>query len=113
LVKQQQALGEKKSCILDGRDIGTVVFPKANLKIFLTADPQERARRRLKELQEKGQSVSLREVVDNLTERDRIDSTRDDSPLRQTDDAVIIDNTVLTMQEQLAMIKTLAEMRGA
>jgi len=113
LVKQQQALGEKKSCILDGRDIGTIVFPEAALKIFLTADPQERARRRLKELLEKGQSVSLGEVVNNLTERDRIDSTREDSPLRQADDAVVIDNTVLSMEEQLAMIKTLAKMRGA
>ena len=106
-------MGEKKSCILDGRDIGTVVFPNAALKIFLIADPQERARRRLKELQEKGQSVSLSQVVNNLTERDRIDSTRGDSPLRQADDAVVIDNTVLSMEEQLAMIKVLAEMRGA
>lgn len=113
LVKQQQALGEKKSCILDGRDIGTVVFPGADLKVFLIADPQERARRRLKELLENGQSVSLAEVVNNLTERDRIDSTREDSPLRQADDAVVMDNTVLTMEEQLAMITTLAEMRGA
>ena len=113
LVKQQQAMGEKKSCILDGRDIGTVVFPNAALKIFLIAEPQERARRRLKELQEKGQSVSLSQVVNNLTERDRIDSTRGDSPLRQADDAVVIDNTVLSMEEQLAMIKVLAEMRGA
>lgn len=113
LVKQQQALGEKKSCILDGRDIGTIVFPGADLKIFLTADPEERARRRLKELLEKGQSVSLGIVMNNLVERDRIDSTREDSPLRQADDAVIIDNTVLTMEEQLAMIKTLAQMRGA
>lgn len=113
LVQQQQALGKKKSCILDGRDIGTVVFPEASLKIFLTADPQERARRRLKELLEKGQSVSLGEIVNNLTERDHIDSTREDSPLRQADDAVVIDNTVLSMEEQLAMIKVLAEMRGA
>jgi cytidylate kinase len=113
LVKQQQGMGEKKSCILDGRDIGTVVFPKAALKIFLTADPQERARRRLKELQGNGQSVSFEEVMNNLTERDHIDSSRDDSPLLQADDAVVIDNTVLTMEEQLAMIKTLAEMRGA
>lgn len=113
LVKQQQTLGEKKSCILDGRDIGTVVFPGADLKVFLIADPQERARRRLKELLENGQSVSLAEVVNNLTERDRIDSTREDSPLRQADDAVVMDNTVLTMEEQLAMITTLAEMRGA
>lgn len=113
LVKQQQAMGEKKSCILDGRDIGTVVFPNAALKIFLIADPQERARRRLTELQEKGQSVSLSQVVNNLTERDRIDSTRGDSPLRQAADAVVIDNTVLSMEEQLAMIKVLAELRGA
>lgn len=113
LVEQQQAMGAAGSCVLDGRDIGTVVFPKADLKIFLTADPQERARRRLNELVAKGQAVSLQEVVDNLSERDRIDSTRADSPLRQADDAVVIDNTVLTQAEQLAMVVALARMRGA
>ena len=113
LVEQQQEMGQLGSCVLDGRDIGTVVFPDAELKIFLTADPQERARRRLTELVEKGQSVSMSEIVDNLRQRDEIDSTRADSPLRQAADAVVIDNTVLTPAEQLAMVATLARMRGA
>lgn len=113
LVDQQQEMGQLGSCVLDGRDIGTVVFPDAELKIFLTADPQERARRRLSELVEKGQSVSMSEIVDNLRQRDEIDSTRADSPLRQAADAVVIDNTVLTPEEQLAMVATLARMRGA
>ena len=113
LVDQQQEMGQLGSCVLDGRDIGTVVFPDAKLKIFLTADPQERARRRLSELVEKGQSVSMSEIVDNLRQRDEIDSTRADSPLRQAADAVVIDNTVLTPAEQLAMVATLARMRGA
>ncbi|MEO0873739.1 MAG: (d)CMP kinase, partial [Bacteroidota bacterium] len=78
LVKQQQAMGHKGSCVLDGRDIGTVVFADAELKLFVIADPEERARRRLKELIEKGVAVSLSEIVENLTERDRIDSTRED-----------------------------------
>ncbi len=113
LVDQQQEMGQLGSCVLDGRDIGTVVFPDAKLKIFLTADPQERARRRLSELVAKGQSVSMSEIVDNLRQRDEIDSTRADSPLRQAADAVVIDNTVLTPAEQLAMVATLARMRGA
>ncbi len=113
LVEQQQAFGAAGSCVLDGRDIGTVVFPDADLKIFLTADPQERARRRLAELLAKGQAVGMQEVVENLTERDRIDSTRADSPLRQAEDAVVIDNTVITQEEQLAMVAALARMRGA
>lgn len=113
LVEQQQAMGAAGSCVLDGRDIGTVVFPEAELKIFLTADPQERARRRMAELVAKGQNVGIQEIVDNLSERDRIDSTRADSPLRQAEGAVVIDNTALTPEEQLAMVATLARMRGA
>lgn len=113
LVEQQQTMGKKGSCVLDGRDIGTVVFPDAKLKIFLTAEAEERARRRLQELLQKGQSVSLNEVVKNLRERDRIDSTREDSPLRQAADAVVIDNTVLSPEEQLAIVVKLAELRGA
>jgi cytidylate kinase len=113
LVAQQQAMGRAKRCVLDGRDIGTVVFPDAPLKIFLTADPAERARRRLHEMNAKGEQVSLEEVMDNLMKRDRIDSTRDDSPLRQAADAVVLDNTVLTPDEQLAMVCVLARMRGA
>lgn len=113
LVEQQQAMGKQGRCVLDGRDIGTVVFPGAELKLFVIADAQERARRRLSELIAKGLTVSLSEVVENLSERDRIDSTREDSPLRQAPDAVVIDNTVITQEEQLAMVAALARLRGA
>ncbi len=113
LVQQQQTMGQQGSCVLDGRDIGTVVFADAELKLFVVADAEERARRRLSELLEKGMSVSLSEVIENLTERDRIDSSRADSPLRQAKDAVVIDNTVLTPEEQLAMVAVLARLRGA
>ncbi|MEZ4987492.1 MAG: (d)CMP kinase [Saprospiraceae bacterium] len=113
LVQQQQEMGREKSCILDGRDIGTVVFPDAALKIFLTADADERARRRMAELSQKGQSVSMEAVKENLLTRDHIDSSREDSPLKKAPDAVLFDNTALTPDEQLAMITTLAKMRGA
>jgi cytidylate kinase len=113
LVHQQQEMGRANRCVLDGRDIGTVVFPKAPLKIFLTADPDERARRRLHEMKAKGEKVSMEEVKDNLTKRDQIDSSREDSPLKKAADAVVIDNTVLTPDEQLAMVSVLAQMRGA
>ncbi len=101
LVKQQQALGEAKGVVMDGRDIGTVVFPDAELKLFMTADPKVRAERRLLELKSKGMEMTFDEVIHNLTERDRIDSTRADSPLRQADDAIVIDNTLLTPDDQL------------
>lgn len=101
LVKQQQKKGEKKGIVMDGRDIGTVVFPEAELKLFMTADPLVRAQRRLAELQAKGQTADFEEVLANLRERDHIDSTREDSPLRQAEDAIVIDNSVLTPEEQL------------
>ncbi len=101
LVKLQKAMGEKKGIVMDGRDIGTVVFPKAELKIFVTADPDVRTQRRLSELEEKGQVVDFEEVKKNLTERDHIDSNREDSPLRQAEDARVLDNTDLTREEQL------------
>ena len=113
LVSQQQEMGRAKHCILDGRDIGTVVFPNAPLKIFLTADPVVRAQRRLAELKSKGQEVSLDEVMNNLLKRDRIDSSRADSPLVQSSDAVVVDNTCLSPEEQLAMVSVLARLRGA
>ncbi|PSR13255.1 MAG: (d)CMP kinase [Bacteroidetes bacterium] len=113
LVAQQQALGRKKRCVMDGRDIGTVVFPAAELKIFLTADPQVRARRRLSEMLANGHQITLEAVTENLLSRDQIDSSREDSPLRQAPDAVVIDNTVLSPAEQLAMVAVLARMRGA
>lgn len=103
LVKQQQQMGADKGLVMDGRDIGTVVFPDAELKIFLTARPEVRAERRQKELAEKGQNVPLNEVMENLLERDRIDSTRADSPLKQADDAVILDNSDITREEQFEL----------
>jgi CMP/dCMP kinase len=103
MVRQQQEMGRNKGIVMDGRDIGTVVFPQAELKIFLTAEMEERARRRHRELSAKGWNVTLDEVRRNLTERDYIDSNRADSPLRQATDAVVIDNTHLTEQEQLEL----------
>lgn len=103
LVKQQQQMGADKGLVMDGRDIGTVVFPDAELKIFLTARPEVRAERRQKELAEKGQNVPLNEVMENLLERDRIDSTRADSPLKQADDAVVLDNSDITREEQFEL----------
>ncbi len=101
MVRQQQAMGQQKGVVMDGRDIGTVVFPDAELKIFLTAQEDERARRRHEELKAKGHETSLEEIKKNLIERDRIDSTREDSPLKQADDAILIDNTNLNHEQQL------------
>ncbi|MGK0365235.1 MAG: cytidylate kinase [Saprospiraceae bacterium] len=103
MVKLQKAMGDKKGIVMDGRDIGTVVFQNAELKIFVTADPDVRANRRLKELEGKGQAVDFEDVKKNLTERDYIDSHREDSPLRQAEDAVVLDNTDLTREVQLEM----------
>ncbi|MCI4651132.1 (d)CMP kinase [Phaeodactylibacter sp.] len=113
MVSQQQQMGEERGIVMDGRDIGTVVFPKAELKIFLTADPEIRARRRYDELAQKGQEATLEAVKANLTHRDHIDSTREDSPLRQAADAVIIDNTLLNREEQLERAIFLARQAGA
>ena len=101
LVEFQRMLGEKKGVVMDGRDIGTVVFPDAELKIFLTASPEVRAQRRFKELLEKGMPATLEEVRANLEKRDRIDSTREDSPLKQAEDALILDNSHMTVEEQM------------
>lgn len=111
MVAQQQALRTGRGIVMDGRDIGTVVFPDAELKIFLTADMEERVRRRILQLQAKGIQVEPAEIRRNLEQRDHIDSTRSDSPLRQADDAVVIDNTNLTETEQLAMMLALARER--
>jgi cytidylate kinase len=108
LVKRQQELGRNKGIVMDGRDIGTVVFPDAELKIFVTARPEVRAQRRLAELTAKGESVTLEEVLKNLTKRDLIDTTRKDGPLRQADDAVVIDNSELTVEEQNDLMFALA-----
>ena len=101
LVKQQQRIGKDGGIVMDGRDIGSVVFPNAQLKLFLTANPEIRAQRRFAELQEKGIPQSLEEVKSNLTKRDHIDSTRDESPLIQVQDAIVLDNSALTKKEQL------------
>lgn len=99
-VKQQQKMGAKKGIVMDGRDIGTVVFPNAELKIFMTADNAVRVERRFKELYEKNPNVTIEEVKNNLEMRDYIDSNREISPLRQAEDARILDNTNLTEREQ-------------
>jgi cytidylate kinase len=109
LVRLQQAMGEGKGIVMDGRDIGTVVFPQAELKIFMTAEPRVRAQRRLKELEQKGTKSSLEDVMANLRERDHIDTTREDSPLMKADGAVVVDNSNLTFDEQVAIIVDLAK----
>ncbi|ANH80876.1 cytidylate kinase [Niabella ginsenosidivorans] len=100
-VAQQQKLGKKKGIIMDGRDIGTVVFPKAELKLFMTADNVVRIERRFKELVEKNPNITIKEVAENIQMRDYIDSNRAISPLRQAKDAIVLDNTNLTPEEQL------------
>src|SRR6185369_13288840 len=99
-VKQQQKFGEKKGIVMDGRDIGTVVFPKAELKIFMTADNAVRVERRYKELFEKNPNITIEEIKNNLEMRDYIDANRKVSPLKQATDAVLLDNTNLTEKEQ-------------
>lgn len=108
LVKQQQAIGAEKGIVLDGRDIGTVVFPQAELKIFVTAAMHVRIERRLKELTESGISVTREEIAANLQKRDIDETTRTDSPLQQAPDAIVLDNTYFTEEEQLEIILTLA-----
>jgi cytidylate kinase len=100
LVKQQQALGHEKGIVMDGRDIGTVVFPDAELKIFVTASPEIRAQRRLEELIAKGEHTTFEKVLQNIEKRDYIDSTRKDGPLRKADDALVLDNSYMTIEEQ-------------
>ena len=97
---QQQEMGRDKGIVMDGRDIGTVVFPEAELKIFVTASAEVRARRRYEELRAKGDSVTYEDVLANVCERDRIDTTRAESPLRKADDAVVLDNSNMTIAEQ-------------
>ncbi len=111
MVRQQQEMGKQKGIVMDGRDIGTVVFPEAELKIFLTADVEERARRRYEELIVKGHDVQLEEIKTNLSERDRIDSSRADSPLMKAEDSVIIDNTFLNHEQQLEVALDLVRER--
>ena len=101
MVRQQQRMGRSKNIIMDGRDIGTVVFPDATLKFFMTADPVIRAERRYKELLSKGEKVSLEEIYANLALRDHQDSTREESPLTQADDAIVLDNSTIDQEAQL------------
>ncbi|MBL7761023.1 MAG: (d)CMP kinase [Sediminibacterium sp.] len=100
-VAQQQKLGQKKGIVMDGRDIGTTVFPHAELKIFVTADPAVRAERRFKEMYERNPNITIEEVTHNLEMRDYMDSNREFSPLRKAEDAVVLDNSNLTKEEQL------------
>lgn len=100
LVEQQQAMGYEKGIVMDGRDIGTVVFPNAELKIFVTASAEIRAQRRFKELETKGMPADFDEILQNVEQRDYIDTHRETSPLRQADDALVLDNSHLTIAEQ-------------
>ena len=100
LVKQQQEMGKAKGIVMDGRDIGTVVFPDAELKIFVTASAEIRAQRRYDELKAKGQEASFEEILENVKQRDHIDQTREVSPLKKADDALLLDNSHLTIAEQ-------------
>jgi cytidylate kinase len=113
LVEQQRKMGEGQGIVMDGRDIGTVVFPNADLKIFMTASSKIRAQRRYDELVKRGDSISFEEVLANVTERDHIDSTREDSPLRQAEDAVVIDNSETNLEDQFHMLLQLAKDRIA
>jgi CMP/dCMP kinase len=108
-VAQQQKMGEKKGVVMDGRDIGTTVFPNAELKIFMTADIAVRVERRFKEMFEKNPNITIEEVKSNLEMRDYIDSNREVSPLRKAGDAVEIDNTHISMEEQLKIASGLAK----
>ncbi|MFK8046354.1 MAG: (d)CMP kinase [Crocinitomicaceae bacterium] len=111
LVAMQQKMGIQGGVVMDGRDIGTVVFPMAELKLFMTADVDVRAERRLKELVEKGQLLTFAEVKANLQHRDHVDKNRDISPLKQANDAIVIDNTNLSAEEQLEKVLSLVNSR--
>ena len=104
LVAQQQAMGEQKGIVMDGRDIGTVVFPTAELKLFLTASPEVRAERRYEELKAKGENPIYEEVLADVNDRDYRDTHRAESPLRQAEDAVVVDNSNMTREEQMQYI---------
>jgi cytidylate kinase len=108
MVEQQRKMGKEKAVVMDGRDIGTVVFPNAELKMFMTAEVLVRAFRRQKELLLRDQMIDLDEVIDNLIQRDRIDTTRVESPLRQADDAIVMDTTHITIDEQVDEVIRLA-----
>ena len=109
LVSQQQRLGKNKGVVMDGRDIGTVVFPEAELKVFMTADLEIRSKRRQKELFSQGATIPLEKIVQNLAERDQIDSSREESPLRKASDAVEVDTSYMDFNEQVGQIVELSQ----
>lgn len=111
LVEQQQEMGKNTGVVMDGRDIGTVVFPNAELKLFMNASANIRAKRRFKELTKKGENVTFNEILENVQSRDYIDSTRADSPLVKANDAIEIDNSNLTQQEQFKIILKLVKVK--
>ncbi|MFK7951844.1 MAG: (d)CMP kinase [Ekhidna sp.] len=111
LVELQRMMGEDSAIVMDGRDIGSVVFPNAELKLFMTADVQIRAQRRKEELERKNIDTEMEEIIENLKERDHIDSTRADSPLVQTQDAVEIDTSYMTLDQQIEKIVQLAKIK--
>ena len=111
LVEAQQEMGKNKGVVMDGRDIGTVVFPDAELKLFLTASADKRAKRRYKELIDRGDKVNYQEILQNVVERDHIDSTRKDSPLVKASDAISIDNSDMGLEEQFERIMTIVNDR--
>ena len=114
LTRQQQRMGEEKGIVMDGRDIGTVVFPQAELKVFVTASAEVRAQRRFLELTAKGQTVAFEDILRNVQERDYIDSHREVAPLRQADDALVLDNSELTREEQMQwLLNRFKERTGA
>lgn len=108
MVEQQHRMGREGGIVMDGRDIGSVVFPQAELKIFMTASPEVRAQRRYDELLARGEDISFQEVYDNVVQRDRIDSTREVSPLIQAPDAILIDNSNMSLQDQFDKVMELA-----
>ena len=114
LTRQQQRMGEEKGFVMDGRDIGTVVFPQAELKVFVTASAEVRAQRRFLELTAKGQTVAFEDILRNVQERDYIDSHREVAPLRQADDALVLDNSEMTREEQMQwLLNRFEERTGA
>ncbi|GAB5399389.1 MAG: (d)CMP kinase [Aureisphaera sp.] len=113
LVEQQRAMRKDNGIVMDGRDIGTVVFPNAEFKVFMTATPKVRAQRRYEELLGRGHDISFEEVLENVTERDYIDSTREDSPLKQAADAIVIDNSETNLEDQFHILLQLAKDRIA
>ena len=111
LVEQQQKMGIDRGLVMDGRDIGTVVFPDAELKLFMTASPEKRATRRYKELLDRGHKVTYEEILQNVQQRDLIDSTREDSPLMKADDAIEFDNSDMGLKEQFDRVRNITMQR--